>query len=274
MSLIAVDYDKCNQDGICVAECPAQVLRMDGDTHLPSPSEDFEEVCLRCGHCVAVCPTGAFGLEWLPAEDCPPIEPEMRLTPEQAEHFLRSRRSVRIFRDKPVERFKLEKLIEIGCIAPSAKNAQPWNWVVITNPAEVARLDGMIIDWMRHIIAASPDEAQRLRLPRIVGLWEQGLYKTLRNAPHLFIVHVDQTWPFGAEDTALALGYVELFATALRLGATWSGYFYRAYNSYPPLAAAVPIPEGRKVVGAMMVGYPQFKYYRLPRRNPPKVEWR
>jgi hypothetical protein len=43
---------------------------------------------------------------------------------------------------------------------------------------------------------------------------------------------------------------------------------------YPPLAQAVPVPKGQKVVGAMMVGRPKFKYYRLPKRNQLKVEWR
>ena len=121
---------------------------------------------------------------------------------------------------------------------------------------------------------ADPAGATSLKLPRTVQLWEKGLYKTLRNAPHLFIVHVDESWPFGPEDTALALSYVELFAPTLGLGATWSGYFYKAYNVYPPLAEAVPVPRGRKVVGAMMVGRPKFKYHRLPLRNRPKIEWR
>jgi len=39
---------------------------------------------------------------------------------------LRSRRSIRHFKDKPVESDKLEKLLEIACFAPTAKNNQPW----------------------------------------------------------------------------------------------------------------------------------------------------
>lgn len=274
VAMVLIDQAKCKQDGICVAECPAQVLRINPQDDYPAATPDFDEVCLRCGHCVAVCPTGAFSLDWLASEDCPAVKKEWTLSAEQAEQFLRSRRSIRQFKDEPVERVRLEKLLEIACCAPSAKNAQPWEWIVIQDPARVAMLDGMIVDWMRWLMKMDPGAAEALRFPRIVDLWEQGVYKTLRNAPHLFIVHVDQAWPFGVEDSALALSYVELFAPSLGLGATWSGYFYRAYNTYPPLAEAAPVPKGRKVVGAMMVGRPKFKYHRLPRRNPPKVDWR
>lgn len=274
MGVIMVDQSKCNQCGICVVECPVQLLRMDPDSGLPVPDDDFEEVCLRCGHCVVVCPTGAFSLEWLPADDCPVIVSDLKISYEQAEQFLRSRRSIRLFRDKPVERSTLEKLIDIACNAPSAKNARPWNWLVIENAADVRKLDAMIIDWMRTVIKADTDFANTLRLPRTVKLYEQGIYKTLRNAPHLFIVHVDEKWPCAVEDTTLALSYVELFAPVLGLGATWSGFFYNAYNGYPPLAEAVPVPKGQKVVGAMMIGYPKYKYQRLPMRGPARVEWR
>ncbi|MFO7740004.1 MAG: nitroreductase family protein [Desulfatiglandaceae bacterium] len=274
MKFIRIDLEKCNQDGICVEECPAQVLAISEENGYPIVVSDFKDACLRCGHCVAVCPTGAFALSWLSPSNCPPVEKALRLSAEQAEQFLRSRRSIRVFRDKRVEREKLEKLIEIATCAPSAKNAQPWAWIIIENPADVKKLDALIVDWMKSIIKEDPSGAESLRLPRTVHLWERGLYKPLRNAPHLFIVHVDENWPFGPEDTALALSYAELFAPSLGLGATWSGYFYRAYNLYPPLAEAVPIPKGRRVVGAMMVGWPKFKYHRLPRRNPPRIQWR
>jgi len=274
MDWIRIDEEKCNRDGICVAECPALVLIMHGKKEYPQAAPEFHETCLRCGHCVAVCPTGAFSLSWLAPEDCPPIHKELKLSPDQAEQFLRSRRSIRVFKDEPVDRSLLEKLIRIGTCAPTAKNMQPWEWIVVETPGEVKKLDAMIVDWMRAFIKADPAGAETLKLPRTVDLWEQGLYKTLRNAPHLFIVHVDETWGFGVEDTALALSYVELMAPSLGLGATWSGYFYKAYNAYPPLAQAVPVPKGRKVVGAMMVGRPKFSYHRLPQRKPPRIQWR
>ena len=101
MSLINIDPEKCNHDEICVKACPTWILTMPSDGEVPKPKADFEDHCLRCGQCVAICPTGAFSLPWLSTEDCPPVDKELAVTPEQAEQLLR--------KNKPVEREKLEK---------------------------------------------------------------------------------------------------------------------------------------------------------------------
>jgi nitroreductase len=49
-----------------------------------------------------------------------------------------SRQSVRKYSDKHIETEKLNRIIEAGRMAPSANNAQPWKFIVITEP-EVAR---------------------------------------------------------------------------------------------------------------------------------------
>jgi ferredoxin len=37
MSLITIDQEKCNQDGICVAECPARIIQLDSKEDYPTP---------------------------------------------------------------------------------------------------------------------------------------------------------------------------------------------------------------------------------------------
>ncbi|MBD3405329.1 MAG: nitroreductase family protein [Candidatus Lokiarchaeota archaeon] len=45
---------------------------------------------------------------------------------------IRNRRSIRKYLSKPVEREKLEAILEAGRWAPSASNKQPWHFVVVT----------------------------------------------------------------------------------------------------------------------------------------------
>jgi nitroreductase len=45
-----------------------------------------------------------------------------------------SRQSDRKYEEKPIEKDKLERIIEAGRMAPSACNAQPWKFIVITDP--------------------------------------------------------------------------------------------------------------------------------------------
>jgi nitroreductase/NAD-dependent dihydropyrimidine dehydrogenase PreA subunit len=273
MDFFAIDPQKCNKDGICVRVCPTRVIRMDSSNEVPIPSEDFEDNCLACGHCVSVCPTAAFSLDWLNPEECPSIVDELVLIPDQIEQFLRTRRSIREYKDKSVERHKLKKLLEIACYAPSAKNTQPWNWTVVGDPKEVRRLAGMVIDWMRAVIKDSPRIAKNRGFIRVVATWDAGVERICRGAPHIIVVHADKKYGFGAEDCALALSYLELFAPALGLGTCWGGYLYSAVNSYPPLFEALDLPDDHRAYGAVMVGYPKFKYRRMPLRYPPRINW-
>ena len=273
MKPITIDPEKCNRDGICVKACPTAVIELSSSDELPAPVKDFKEYCLACGHCVAVCPTGAFSLDWLKTGECVSISKELVLHREAAEQFLRSRRSIRNFKDKPVERDKLEKLLEIACFAPSAKNNQPWHWTVVENPDDVKKMAGMVIDWMRSVIDKYPQQAEERGLPRVVAAWDGGQERICRGAPHVIVVHGDKDYVLGAEDSATALSYLELYAPTLGLGSCWGGYFFSAVNSYPPLFEALGIPADHKAFGAAMVGYPKLRYQRLPLRKQPRINW-
>ena len=172
-----------------------------------------------------------------------------------------------------MERAKLEKLLEMACYAPSAKNSQPWHWTVVENPDEVRRLAGMVIDYMRAFIAEKPRLAALLSYTRVVAAWDAGHERICRGAPHLIVAHADKNWGFGAEDTALALSYLELYAPVIGLGSCWARPPYSTVNPHPPLFEALKLPAKHKAFGAVMVGHPKFRYHRLAPRKPPKVAW-
>ena len=58
---ILIDLSLCNKDGLCISECPAFLLSRRADK-FPVVAADAAERCIMCGHCVAVCPTGAIGV--------------------------------------------------------------------------------------------------------------------------------------------------------------------------------------------------------------------
>jgi nitroreductase len=54
--------------------------------------------------------------------------------------LINSRQSDRKYSDKPIEKEKLERIIEAGRMAPSACNAQPWKFIVVTDPELVLKV--------------------------------------------------------------------------------------------------------------------------------------
>ena len=274
MTLFVIDEEKCIRDGICVETCPRQIIVLENHATVPVPTEDAEELCITCGHCVAVCPTGAISLSTIKPEECPPIKKEWLLSPEQAEHFLRSRRSIRTYTDKAVDREVLSKLIQLACHAPSGHNSQPVQWRVIYDSDEVQRLAGLVVDWMRNLINEQPALSASLHSDRLVAAWDAGKDCICRNAPHVIVAHAPEDLLVAPSACTIALTYLELAAPAFGLGACWAGYFDSAANLWPPLKDALELPDGHASFGAMMIGYPKYKYQRMPLRNQAKISWR
>jgi nitroreductase len=83
---------------------------------------------------------------------------------------VRSRRNVRQYTGQPIAREDLERILEAGRRAPSASNWQPWNFVVVTDRAQLVEL-AKVWQAARHVansaatialVATEPqDERQR-----------------------------------------------------------------------------------------------------------------
>jgi nitroreductase len=129
-------------------------------------------------------------------------------------------------------------------------------------------------NWMRSVIKRHPKQAEQRGFVRVVSAWDTREERICRGAPHVIVVHGDKDYSFDAEDGALALSYLELFAPTLGLGSCWDGYFYLAVNAYAPLFEALDLPSNHRTFGAVMVGYAKLKYQRLPLRNEPRVDWK
>ncbi|GCE12707.1 nitroreductase family protein [Tengunoibacter tsumagoiensis] len=73
--------------------------------------------------------------------------------------LLRSRRSVRKYQDRPVERQQLEQILEAARWAPSPHGRQPWRFVVLTRPEAKAQLaDQMGESWQHNLQMDGQDE--------------------------------------------------------------------------------------------------------------------
>jgi len=60
--------------------------------------------------------------------------------PKDILELIKSRQSDRKYSDKPVEKEKLDRILEAGRMAPSACNAQPWKFIVVDKPELLEKL--------------------------------------------------------------------------------------------------------------------------------------
>ncbi len=249
------------------------IIRFEGKGRYPEILPESEAMCIRCGHCVAVCPHGALDHAEVPLAACTVIDKALVLSTAQAEQFLRSRRSVRRFKDKPVEKVTLQHLIESARYAPTAGNSQLVEWLVINDRKLLHTISGQVIDWMR-VLLQDPKSPVAPYYPALVKAWEAGVDSVLRSAPCLVVAMAPGSMPIRMVDLTLALSYLELAAPQYGLGTCWAGLLQGAMLANPSLKEAVGIPQDYSFHYPMMIGYGKVRYYRLPERKEPKIHWR
>lgn len=259
MSRLTLDQDQCLQDGACVDVCPARTLRMNEAGY---PEEIAEAHCIECGHCVAVCMSGALHHAALPDEAFLPV-PENRPSAATMDGFLMSRRSVREFKPEPVARPTMEALLEVARRAPTASNSQKLRWIVVSGRDKVQALAAAVVEGGK--LGGLP--------AALIAQWEAGYDFALRGAPTVLVGCAPSDYSWGQVDCATALAYVELAAEARNLGICWAGYLTRIGSLYPPVQQLLQIPAGYTICGGLMLGEGTYAYLRIPPRKPLVAQW-
>lgn len=147
--------------------------------------------------------------------------------------LLRKRRSVRMYQDKPVEREKIDTLIEAMLRAPSSRSLCPWEFIVVQNKETIKALS-----------KAKPHGSA-----------------FLKNASLAIVVCADpakcDVW---VEDCSIASILIHLAATDLGLGSCWIQIRLREYNKDQSaekyIADIVGLQEEMVVESIIAIGYP------------------
>ena len=239
---------------------------------LPKVVDKKVGMCIQCGHCEVSCPSQALLLNVRPDEKVPLSDGDGTISPGEIAFYLKKRRSVRHFTKDPVPKDKILKILDIAQYAASGGNGQPVQWLVIHDPMKVRKIAGLTIGWMKSLLNTAHPMSDYV--PMFISAYEQGHDVICRGAPHLLFAHIPEGNPIASVDVIIALTHVDVAAPSFGIGTCWAGFVTGAAMSYEPLQKELDIPIGRKCAYAMMFGYPKYKVYGIPRRNPVEVTWR
>lgn len=267
MNLINVNQSECIKCGICSKVCPCSTLYMDET----GPKAKNDNDCIACGQCVAVCPRGALDNIKSPIADQTDVENFPVINSKTAEDFLRSRRSIRCYKETSVPREKLLALVNIAHYAPTASNSQGISYIIIDDKNILENASKIVFEWMEDQLK-NPSHWSFSRHVR--NYKATGIDTVLRNAPNIILATAPKNFKNGRANAISQLTYAELYAPTIGLGSCWAGLFEMcAFAGYSPLLSLFNIPEDRVITGAIMVGYPKYKYQKLVDRNPLDVSF-
>lgn len=274
MTMINIDTSLCKKDGFCTQACPLLIIKQKDKESHPEMVARGEKICIQCGHCVAVCPHGALNHSKVPIESCLPILKENKITPDQAVQFLRSRRSIRQFKDKPVEKEQIKDLIDIARYAPTGSNSQNITWTVFTNKDQLREISSLAIEWMRKNLKEGKTSIMPPYISLLVAGWDNGIDVILRDAPSLIIASSPSEINIGLVNLSIALTYLELIAASKGLGTCWIGLLQNALLHSKPLKEFVGLPKTHLSHYPMVLGYSKFRYHRMPERKQSEIVWK
>jgi nitroreductase/NAD-dependent dihydropyrimidine dehydrogenase PreA subunit len=294
---IRIDAEQCKKDGLCAMVCPVDVIQQDEKVTVPEILAGNQDRCIACGQCMAICRHGALSHSEFPATAVQAIQFEEMPTAEQVLTLLKTRRSIRVFRDKPLSRDTLNTIIDGARFAPSGHNSQSTEFLVVQDRAALNEVSATVIEYLKFevkrfsnpffktlALLAARDSAESglHEIPgfkRKIQMFESGVDPILNGAPVLLAFHAHHTVGFGDVNAQLALQNASLVAHALGIGHFYTGWVLAPCRA--PMAQAwnrrIPnllgIPHENNLYGALALGYPIPKFRNMIERKPPRIKW-
>ena len=180
---------------------------------------------------------------------CCPQQPAESTSENPVIETIMARRSIRKYKETPVEREKLEQIVRCGINAPNGLNRQPWAVRVVD---DAAYIDGITALFK----AAQPAQAE-----------DPSFRNMFRNAPAVIFI-ASPTDGSGQVDCGLLGGNIVLAAQSFGLGTCCLGGPVRFMTSAPeaaPYVERLDLPEGYALLYAIGVGYPDESPEAKPR---------
>ncbi|MGB7295863.1 MAG: nitroreductase family protein [Candidatus Aminicenantales bacterium] len=170
--------------------------------------------------------------------------------------LVRSRRSVRRYLDRPVEREKMIACLEAARLAPSAENVQPWRFLIIDDPDIKERFSAAAFSGIYRFSRFAAKAPVVILIMARPDLLANRIGKQIQRISYYLI------------DIGIAGGHLALQAEELGLGTCWIGWFNgRKTRKF------FRIPRRYKIICLMTMGYYEKKPREKIRKPLSEIAW-
>ena len=288
MNWVTIDKERCNGCGLCAIRCMRCFTNKDGEITVNANAE----TCNICGHCIALCPADAITHSQMNMNNFPDVNDQIHFDTDEFIQFIRQRRSHRSFKDKPIPKENMAKLIEMCRYIPTGSNLQTVEIKVITQPEKIKKLSDLTVDYFQGMIkdVETQMEAHTSKgeeIPPALNQWKAladrykmlplardfGMDPILHKAPAVMVFHSAPSPSTPKDDCVIAAQTVVLGAMTMGLGTCYIGLLNFSANGSPRVKEALNLPPGNKPYCILILGYPKLKFRRAVDRTPVKVQW-
>jgi nitroreductase/NAD-dependent dihydropyrimidine dehydrogenase PreA subunit len=288
-SKIKIKDTLCNICGNCILVCPWHIFEYKDNKTIPQIVN--QELCVSCGHCIAVCQSSAIIHSDFTQVDIKKVNKDNIPNYKQIIELFKSRRSIRTFKDKPIEKEVIKKIIEGACYAPSTNNIQSTEFTVIQNKAVINKIKDITIKYLARFVRLYNNpfiryairflyQEKTMRIQRLMKDYEAVILSSekqkdliLHNAPALLFFHADSSIGFSDVNASLGLQNASLAVHSLGLGSFYAGYVVVAGKHNKQIKKLINIQRNHQIYGCLAFGYPKLNYKKWIERKRPKIEW-
>lgn len=281
MPTITIDPATCTNCGTCADICASGIFIKDTEKKVRPDPANFA-LCISCGQCMMSCPEKAVHVEGLDYERDFTDWPGPAAAYETFRNTMIRRRSVRCFQQKPIPREVLEEIGDFLRHAPFGVEALNAAVTVINDrkkieealPVMLKRYQGMrkfFGTWLARILLkplVNPSDYNTIFTHLLPLLDQDRFFNTegedwiCRGAPAVMLFHGRKDAGEYVADSWIMINYAMISAQYHGLGSTIIGLIPPVVNQSGELRKIFGIPEGHKVVCALILGYPKHRYLR------------